>query len=117
MPTYILTDGSSPVYLTPEFDYKADNRKIENQHRTRGGRNYRYVWSVYKHLKFKVQFVSSADMTAINSWWGANTPLRLYDINSAVVASAYLVNASAPIDQFVQPYTDQYQGTIELESY
>lgn len=114
---YTLFDGTSTVSLEPEYDLKLDHRKIESSHRTRDGENYRYIWGHFRRAKFSVEFVSSADMCVVNSWWGANTPLRLYDINSTVVVSGYLVNASAPIDKLVKPYVDQFQGVIELESY
>ena len=115
--SYVLFDGTNTVSLEPEYDIKFDHRKVENSHRTRAGENYRYVWGSYRRCKFSVEFINSADMCRVNSWWGANTALRLYDINSTVVVSGYLANGSAPIDQYVKPYTDQFKGVIELEGY
>ena len=117
MPSYTLFDGTTTVSLSPEYDIKFDSRKIENSHRTRSGANYRYVWGSYKRAKFGVEFLSSSDMCVVNSWWGANVALRLFDTNSSVVVSGYLSNGSAPIDSYIKPYTDQYKGIIELESY
>lgn len=117
MPAYTLFDGTSTVSLEPDYGIKFDQKKIENSHRTRSGANYRYVWGTYKHIKFNVDNLSSADMCRVNSWWGANTALRLYDLSSAVVCSGYLVGANAPIDQYMKPYTDLFMGTIELEGY
>jgi len=114
---YALTDGSSVVSFSPEYDFKKDGRKIENAHRTRNGRLYKYVWGSYPHVKVGVEFLSSSDMCVINSWWGANTALLLYDASSAVVISGYLAGASEPIDQLIKPYSDQFKGTIELEGY
>mgnify|MGYP001563591545 FL=1 len=115
--SYVLFDGTNTVSLEPEYDIKFDRRKVENSHRTRSGENYRYRWGGYRRCKFSVEFLSSADMCQVNSWWDANVPLRLFDINSTVVVSGYLVNGSAPIDQYVKPYTDQFKGVIELEGY
>lgn len=117
MPSYTLFDGTNTVSLNPEYDIKFDDRKVENSHRTRTGANYRYTWGNFKRVRAKVEYLSSADMSQVNSWWMANTPLRLYDLNSAVVVSGYLVNPSAPIDQYIRPYTDLFMGIIELESY
>lgn len=114
---YYLTDGTSTVSFAPEYDLKQSAKKIEHTHRTRSGANYRYVWGSYKHVSCGIQYISSADMCRINSWWGANIALVLLDANSAAVVSGYLVNGSAPIDAIAKPYTDQYMGTIELESY
>jgi len=117
MAAYRLFDGTSAVSITPEYDIKFDARKVENSHRTRSGANYRYRWSTYKHVKATLEYISSSDMCKINSWWGANTPLVLYDLGSVAVISGYLVNASAPIDGLVKPYTNLFKGIIELESY
>jgi hypothetical protein len=117
MPTYALTDGTNVVSLNPDYDMKTDSKKIESSMRTRAGANYRYIWGRFKSIKMKVDYLSSADQCQVNSWWSANTPLRLLDLTSTVVISAYITNTSQPIDQYVAPYTDQYKGTIDLESY
>jgi hypothetical protein len=117
MAAYGLTDGSSVVSLNPEYDFKMDGRKVENNHRTRGGKLYKYTWGSFDRVKFGAEHLTSADMCTVNSWWSANTPLILYDANSAAVISGYLVNPSKPIDQFIQPYNDAYKGVIELEGY
>lgn len=117
MPSYVLTDGTSVVSMNPDYNIKFENKKIESTHRTRGGALYKYTWGRFNRTKFDVEYLSSADMTQVNSWWSANTPLRLFDINSTVVVSGYLVNAAQPIDQYVKPYTDLFMGTIELEGY
>lgn len=117
MPSYALSDGTNVVSMNPDYDLKTDGRKIETSHRTRTGANYRYIWGTYKRAQLKVNYISSADMTRINSWWGANTAVVLYDLSSVAVVSGFLSNASAPIDMMVKPYTDQFMGVIELESF
>jgi len=115
MASFVLSDGTNVVSLNPEYDIKFEHKKVETSHRTRSGANYRYIWGQFNAVKFKVSDLNSGDMCRVNSWWGANTPLRLFDISSTVVASGYLTNGSAPIDQYVRPYTDLFMGTIELE--
>lgn len=101
----------------PNYDLKYDGKKLESVHRTRSGAQYRYKWGDYKRAKYKVEDISSAHMTTINSWWGSNAVVRLFDLeDTCVVSAGYLVNAAAPIDQHQAPYFDLFQGTIELES-
>lgn len=117
MGAYVLSDGTNVVSLNPEYDLKLGSQKLETSHRTRGGANYKYTWATWAKVKMTVEFVSSGDMCRINSWWGATTPLRLFDMSSTVVVSGYLANNSAPIDQVIRPYYDQFKGVIELEGY
>lgn len=113
----LVDSASNVVSLNPDYDFKDEGKRVENSHRTRSGAQYRYVWSTYSRVKFKVEDLSSADRCQINSWWSANTPLRLFDTGSTVVISGYLVNPNKPIDQYMKPYVDQFKGTIELEGY
>lgn len=117
MSAYMLFDGTNVVSMYPEWDFKLEDHKIENVHRTRLGNMYRYKWGSYKRVKFSVEHLSSSDMCRVNSWWGANTPLRLFDTSSVLVCSAYLVNNTVPIGQMVSPYVDKFKGVIELETY
>ena len=113
----LIDSASNVVSLNPDYDFKREGKKIENSHRTRSGANYRYIWATYPRIKFKVEDLSSADACKINSWWASNTPLLLFDTGSTVVISAYLVNTSEPIGEYMKPYIDQFRGTIELEGY
>lgn len=117
MPSYVLSDGSNVVSLNPDYDIKTRDKKIESAMRTRSGAQYKYIWGKYKGLTMKVDYLTSADQCRVNSWWGANTPVKLFDLNSTVVISGYISNPDTPIDQYVAPYTDQFKGSIELESF
>jgi len=117
MNAYTLTDGTSVVSFFPEWDLNYPTSKIETVNRARSGAQYRYVWGIYGSVKFSVEYVSSSDACIVNSWWGANTPLVLYDMSSAAVCSGYLATPSLPIDHYMQPYNDQLGGIIQLETY
>ena len=117
MPSFRLSDGTNVVSMNPAWDIQFDDRKIESTHRTRSGAGYRYRWGFYDRCKFSVEFMSSGDMSQVNAWWLANTTLVLYDTTSTVILSGYLVNASAPVDKYIMPYTDYFKGAIELESF
>lgn len=114
---FALSDGTTVVSFYPEQNMTYPDAKVESVNRTRSGAQYRYVWGHYASIKFDVQYVSSSDMCVVNSWWGANTPLVLYDINSSAVVSGYLVNDTRPIDSYMPPYNDQFGGVIQMESY
>lgn len=117
MGAFVLSDGSVVVSLYPEWDFERDNQKMEDVHRSRSGRMYRYKWGEFQRVKFGIEHLSSSDMTKINSWWGANTALRLFDTGSTVVISGYLTNKGLPIGEYMEPYDNEFGGTIELESY
>jgi hypothetical protein len=113
----MIDSGGVQVVLTPEYDYKLEPKKIESTQRTRAGANYKYIWGRYSRITFSTEYVTSSDMCKVNSWWGANTPVTLYDTASVAVIVGNLANASAPIDHFMPPYSDKFGGTIELESF
>ncbi len=115
--TLANSGATQVVSLNPEWDIKFDDRKIETSNRTRTGDGYRYIWGRYKRVSFGVEYLSSSDVCIINSWWNTNEPLTLFDANSTVVISGYLVNASNPIDSYCPPYLDQFKGIIELETF
>lgn len=115
---YRLVDSASNVVsLNPDYDLRLSGKRQASKHRTRDGGVFLYMWSVHDRVKFKIEDVNSEDACLINSWWGGNVPLMLFDTSSTVVVSGYLVNAAKPIDGIMKPYTDQFKGVIELEGY
>ena len=116
MSYWTLTDGTNVVSMAPHWGLEFDDKKVETTHRTRDGSLFKYRWGGYKRTKFDIDFVNSSDAARINSWWMANTPLKLVNPSSVVVHSGYLMNSSLPINKYVEPYTDEFSGTIELES-
>lgn len=117
MSAFMLTDGTSVVSLNPEWDFKLTDKKVETVHRTRSGAQYRYLWGSQKGVKFKVEYVSSSDRCVVNSWWGANSALQLFDASSTIVLSGYLASSTPPIAEYAKPYDDQFNGVIDLETY
>ena len=114
---YRLTDGTNVVSLYPEWNFERADQKNEDVHRTRSGKQFRYLWGSYRVVKFDIEHVTSATKERVNGWWTNNTPLVLYDPASTVVVSAYLTNRDLPIGEFAEPYDNEFNGTIELESY
>jgi hypothetical protein len=117
MSAYTLTDGTTVVSFYPEWNITLPDTIVVSENRTDAGALYRYVWGVFKCAHFEVQYVSSSDMCVINSWWGASTPVVLWDMSSSTVVSGYITNPTRPIDALMPPYTDQFGGSIQLDAF
>lgn len=116
--SYLLFPSSgNHVTLEPEWDFDRNDKKIEDVHRTRAGREYRYKWSSYRVFKFGNTFVTSGVAAVVNSWWDSNTNLLFMKSGDTQVFSVRLVNKDLPFGRFQKPYDDLYQGNIELETY
>lgn len=115
---YILfVDSTSSVSLYPNWDYEKADKKIENVHYTRSGRKYSYKWALTTKVKFTVENVTSSTMAMVNTWWASNQNLLFMRQDTTDIFSCQLSNKKTPIGKFVEPYMDEYLGTIELESY
>ena len=118
MPMFrLFVDSSTGVDIDPEYDYKEQDFKVEDKHRTRSGREYRYKWGDVEKITMGMRFVNSSTMSQINDWWKDNTDLLWMEVGGSSVSSFHLSNKSKPIDKRIKPYTDQFAGKIELESY
>ena len=113
----LQASSASQVSLEPEYSYKDSAVKIENRHRTRDGSQYKYRWGKYDKIKFTVRYINSETQSVINTWWDTNVRLEWYEEGSIDVRSVYINNKNKPIDMFIRPYYDKFQGTIELEGY
>lgn len=109
--------GGTQALFNPEWDYDRQDEKIESVHRTKGGNQFRYLWGSFRKVKFNISQIDSATAAKINGWWLANTPVVLYNTSSVAVCSGYIVNKKMPVGKFVMPYSDQFAGSIELESF
>lgn len=117
--TFILTAISCPsnaVSIDPE-GLVSEKEKIETTHRTRSGKQFRYKWGIFSRVKFNASFISSADATKVNSWWGANEPVLLMNADSTSVLSGYLTNDELPIGGRIEGDSTMWTGAIELESF
>lgn len=113
----LFVDSSNGVTITPEFDFKDSASKVESRHRTRAGDEYVYRWGGFRTLKMKVKFVDSSFKAVVNSWWDSNADLLFMEEGGTDVTSVHITNKSQPIDGFVKPYNDLFQGTIDLGTY
>jgi hypothetical protein len=116
--SFILqANSSSQVTLEPEYDYARTDAKIENEHRTRSGDRYVYNWGRYRRIKFSIRYVDSATMNIVNNWWRNDTKLEFYEQGTTDITSCQLTNSTIPIGEFVRPYTNLFEGRVELEEY
>lgn len=113
----LFVDSSNGVDVNPEWDFKEQQEKIENRHRTRDGSEYVYKWGEFTTLKFKVTFVNSSFKSIVNSWWNTNTNLLWMEEGGTAVTSVQLINKTQPVDSFMKPYTDLFGGTLEIGTY
>ena len=113
--------------LSPELGQKIDldiaesvkdkRTIIKSSHRTRGNEEslYTYLWGTYGKIDIKLEYLSTAKKTVINSWWENNTHLVYSDAQNAANYNVLIGGKSKPIDAVNKPYTNQFKGTLTLE--
>lgn len=102
-----------PVVLEPQ--YSSGVKKFEYKSRTSTGNQ-----SVYKHsqknkFKIPVRYVNSEFKSVVNSWYENNTEV-IFTVDSTEY-NVLLTGKNTPINSFDSPYTDQFKGIIELETF
>lgn len=107
------------IQLYPDWDYTDGEKITRSEHRTRSGNYYQYKWNDYKRIAFKTSFVNSSNASIVNSWWDSQTTLIWFKIDGATVdcTSVMIMNNEQPFQTNVKPYTEYWQGVIELEEY
>ena len=118
--TYSLgITSATEVELIPEWSYKNGDTMKYSRYRTAAGRLYQYKWHDYKKISFPTKFVTSETMSIVNSWWNTQTKLLFFvnDGGTVSVTSVFIVNKDAPFRENIKPYTEYWQGAIELEEY
>jgi hypothetical protein len=100
-----------------QFEKEFDKKDI----RTKGGALFTYVTPASKYHKFTLPltYVSSSDVSLINSYFETGTDLRF--IEDDTFANSFfevrITGMTAPFTKFMQPYFRQlYAGTITLET-
>lgn len=115
MTTFTLTDSTTLVTLYPEYDFTDAGTKIEESHRVRDGGEFKYKFGSYDKFTFGLRYVNSSDAYNINQWWNTNT--ALYFNNDGTIFNVRLANGTKPIGKYILPYTNLFEGTIELETF
>lgn len=113
----LFIDSSTGIDVEPTWDYEDKTQKIEDRHRSRGAKEYVYKWSEYSVFSVPVTYVSSEFKSIVNSWWSSNTNLQWMEEGTSNVYNVRLVNDNVPIGKNIAPYTNQFEGVLELESY
>ena len=114
--------SATAITIYPSWDMSKGREMLASRLRTRSGRGYVYVWGTYNKLKLPLDFVSQANASIVNSWWETQLPLRLFVTSDGAtscsdVTSVRITGDSQPFTVYQMPYTEYYQGTIELEGY
>ena len=109
-----LTDIAGYGYT---FDKTFDKKDI----RTKGGKLFTYITpaSTFRRYKIPTTFVTSSDVSIVNSWFSTGTDLRF--IEDDTYPNSYfdvrIVGTSEPYNKFIQPYFRQfYSGEIVIET-
>lgn len=113
-----LSDVSCPYPLHPDWSFRDREAQIASRHRTQGGKLFFYRWSRYFKYQIPLRFVDSAGEYLLNTWWDSQDTVAL-TLDSSETESTVLcmfVNEARPIDRFVEPYTDFYEGILQLEA-
>ncbi len=113
----LFVDSSNGVTINPDYGYKLEDSKIENEHRVRTGARYVYKWGSFNKWSIPVSYVNSSFMAIVNSYWQSNTALLFKSESAAAVYSVQVTNDKLPIAEFIKPYDTLYKGVIELETY
>jgi hypothetical protein len=113
----LFVDSSNGVDVDPEWSFAAKHQKVETEHRTRGGKLFKYKWAEYRRWEVPVAYVDSAFVSQVQSWWGGNQALLFMEEGGTEVYSVRIVNPEVPCGEHIRPYTTLWQGVIELETY
>jgi hypothetical protein len=115
------TDVTSFIELYPDYEYTFTKVKDHVDNRTLSGKMYSYTFSTFDIFDIPESWINSADRTAINSFWLANTNLEFYQDYNTYPASFHdvrITNKEEPYPNFVKPYFRQFfEGTLNLETY
>lgn len=107
-----------PITLNPTWDYQEAAQVLAAQNRTLGGNLATYQWA--KHFEYSVplQYIPTSYADLLNWWWENrfNLALTLNTSDTESIRVVRLVNDRQPIGKRMQPYADQWQGLLQLES-
>lgn len=113
-----ISDVSCPLAIHPEWSFQDQETQIQSRHRTQGGKLFSYLWANFFKYQVPLRFVNSAAQSLINAWWERQDDVA-FTLNSSETESTVLcriVNTSLPINRFVRPYNDQFEGALLLEA-
>ena len=107
------------ITFYPNWDYNKGDTMVKSKHRTRSGNLYQYKWNDYGKISFGATWVTSETKSIVNSWWSSQATLIWFvnDGTTVDVTSVMIVNNDAPFKKNIKPYTEYWQGAIQLEEY
>lgn len=113
----LFVDSNNGVSICPEWDYSRTDQKVEHSEMSKAGLSEVYKYGDYVGRRLTVRYVSSSTAAIVNSWWASNTPLLFMREGTTDASTVVLANNKTPIGKLAEPYSDQFDGTIELEGY
>lgn len=118
--SYLLgITSAATVEFFPEWNYSNFEKHNRTEHRTQGGKYYRYKWGDFRTIKFSADWLDSSDASLVNSWWDSDSELLFFVTSDTAteVFSVMIMNDNTPFAQFNKPYDNYYKGKMELETY
>ena len=113
-----LTGSLQWVRLWLEAETEEDHVRLHATQVTLGGKSYDYGWGAYQVLRLGLHHVNSQDQALLNQWWQQGRPLGITLDTSAwpSTVTGLLTNKEVPIGALQPPYSNVYQGTLQLEA-
>ena len=113
----LFIDSATSVTLEPSNSIEEKIIKQRSEYRSASGQKFQYTWGNYRSWRMPIEFVNSADISQINSWWYNDDKLLLKEDTDAQVFSVQIVGVEEPVAQFIAPNRDLKKGVIVLETY
>lgn len=110
-------DGETEIFIDPEFDFAMEGKMLREGHIARSGARYSYSFGEVQRFKFGVRYVDSSFAAKVNSAWANNTDMYFSQDSASTAYLVRIVNRRKPISEYIQPYRDQFKGSLELETY
>jgi len=106
---------------TANYGYTFDKVYDKKDIRTKGGALFTYITPASSFRRFSVPatFVTSENVSIINSWFSTATDLRFIedDTFANTFHTVRIVGVSEPYNKYIQPYFRQfYEGSITFET-
>ncbi len=112
-----MSDVTCPILINPEWSFQDQETLILSEHRTQAGKLFSYLWGNIAKYRVPLRFVNSSEQSKFNDWW-KNQDEVAFTLNSSETESTVfcrLRNQTKPINKFIEPYNDMFEGTLQLE--
>lgn len=112
----LFETGGETLNLYPDFDYEENDQLMLSELAVNNGAVFSYVWGQQRSTRFTASYVTSAQATQINSWWGARTQLTGRFVNHpSTLLTGRLMGENKPCRSYTDGARQYFIARIELE--